>query len=128
MFFIMSYKELVKKVIHEQELVCRAPALSKGDVLFWAAETIHDSLLTTEPTSSRRSFTAHFIPERSRFLQFQTPVKPLRTELINGMRVHTQRTCRRQPKGRFYSWRRVSRGLSRSRKEQPSTSSHANNL
>lgn len=82
------YKELVKRVIREQGLVCRAPALSKGDVLFWAAKTIHGSLRTTEQGRSRRSFTAHFIPDRSRFLQFQTRVKPLQTEIINGMRVH----------------------------------------
>jgi phytanoyl-CoA hydroxylase len=82
------YKELVKQVIREQGLACRAPALSKGDVLFWAAKTIHGSLRTTEPTRSRRSFTAHFIPDRSRFLQFQTRIKPLKTELVNGMRVH----------------------------------------
>jgi phytanoyl-CoA hydroxylase len=82
------YKELVKRVIREQGLDCRAPALSKGDVLFWAAKTIHGSLCTTEPTRSRRSFTAHFIPDRSRFLQFQTRVRPLKTTLVNGMRVH----------------------------------------
>jgi phytanoyl-CoA hydroxylase len=82
------YKELVKQVIRDQGLVCRAPALSKGDVLFWAAKTIHGSLRTAEPTRSRRSFTAHFIPDRSRFLQFQTRVKPLKTELVKGMGVH----------------------------------------
>ena len=31
-------------------LVCRAPAFSKGDVLFWAAKTIHGSLPTMQPT------------------------------------------------------------------------------
>ena len=82
------YKELVKRVIRERGLVCRAPALRKGDVLFWAAKTIHASLRTTELSRSRQSFTAHFIPERSRFLQFQTRVKPLKIELVNGMRVH----------------------------------------
>jgi phytanoyl-CoA hydroxylase len=82
------YKELVKRVIREHKLACRAPALSKGDVLFWAAKTIHGSLRTTEPTRSRRSFTAHFIPDRSRFLQFQTRVRPLKTEFVNGMKVH----------------------------------------
>jgi phytanoyl-CoA hydroxylase len=82
------YKELVKQVIIEQGFVCRAPVLSKGDVLFWAAKTIHGSLRTTEQTRSRRSFTAHFIPDRSRYLQFQTRIRPLKTELVNGMRVH----------------------------------------
>jgi phytanoyl-CoA hydroxylase len=82
------YKELVGRVIREQGLVCRAPALSKGDVLFWASKTIHGSLCTMERTRSRRSFTAHFIPERSRFLQFQTRLKPLKTQLVNGMKVH----------------------------------------
>jgi phytanoyl-CoA hydroxylase len=56
------YKELVKRVIREQGLVCRAPALSKGDILFWAAKTIHGSLRMAKPTRSRRFFTAHFIP------------------------------------------------------------------
>jgi phytanoyl-CoA hydroxylase len=82
------YKEVVKKLIHDQGLVCRAPALTKGDVLFWASKTIHGSLRTTEPTRSRRSFTAHFIPDSNRFLQYQTRVRPLKTELVNGIQVH----------------------------------------
>jgi phytanoyl-CoA hydroxylase len=87
-FHHQRYKALAEQVIREQALVCRAPALSKGDVLFWAAKTIHGSLRTTQPSRSRRSFTAHFIPDRSRFLQFQTRVRPLKTELVNGIRVH----------------------------------------
>ena len=82
------YRALVKQVIRERGLVCRAPALSKGDVLFWAAKTIHGSLRTTQRARSRRSFTAHYIPDRSRFLQFQTRIRPLKTEFVNGMRVH----------------------------------------
>jgi phytanoyl-CoA hydroxylase len=39
------YKEFVKQVIGDHALVCRAPALSKGDVLFWAARTIHAACL-----------------------------------------------------------------------------------
>jgi phytanoyl-CoA hydroxylase len=78
----------MNQVMRDQRLVCRVPALSNGDVLFWAAKTIHGSLCTTEPTRSRPSFTAHFISDRSRFLQFQMRVRPLKTELVNGMRVH----------------------------------------
>ena len=60
-------------MIREQGLVCRAPALSKGDVLFWAAKTIHGSLRTTQPTRSRRSFTAHFIPDAEPLFAISDP-------------------------------------------------------
>lgn len=82
------YKQLVRRIINEKHLECRAPALSKGDVLFWSAKTIHGSLKTTQPDRSRRSFTAHFIPERSRFLQYQARVKGLAIERVNGVAVH----------------------------------------
>ncbi len=82
------YKKLVIKVIRDHGLECRAPALQKGDVLFWAAKTIHGSLRTTQPHLSRSSFTAHYIPERSRFLQFQTRIKRLDLAAIGSMSVH----------------------------------------
>ena len=82
------YKDLVKRVIEEQGFVCRAPALAKGDVLFWNGKTIHGSLATPEPQFSRRSFTGHYIPRSHRFLQFQSRIKSLDLESINGMNVH----------------------------------------
>jgi phytanoyl-CoA hydroxylase len=82
------YKALVQRVIRENGLTCRAPALHRGDVLFWAAKTIHGSLPTSDPAHSRSSFTAHFIPETSRFLQYQSRIKPLKIQTINGMGVH----------------------------------------
>jgi phytanoyl-CoA hydroxylase len=78
----------VKQIILEQGLVFRAPALSKDQVLSWAAKTIHGGLRTMEPTRSRRSFTAPLIPGRSRLLQYQTRMRPLETEVINDMKVH----------------------------------------
>jgi phytanoyl-CoA hydroxylase len=82
------YKELVRHVIREHALECRAPALKQGDVLFWAAKTIHGSLRTASVERSRRSFTAHFIPRSCRFLQFQKRVRPLTLSTINGIAVH----------------------------------------
>jgi phytanoyl-CoA hydroxylase len=82
------YKDLVKRVIEEQGFECRAPALNKGDVLFWNGKTIHGSLDTPEPQFSRRSFTGHYIPESHRFLQFQSRIKPLDLKSVNGMNVH----------------------------------------
>ena len=48
------YKDLVKHVIEEQGFECRAPALSKGDVLFWNGKTIHGSLDTSNITHNIR--------------------------------------------------------------------------
>jgi|HubBroStandDraft_5_1064220.scaffolds.fasta_scaffold01012_9 phytanoyl-CoA hydroxylase len=82
------YKKRVVEIIDSSGLECRAPALGEGDVLLWAAKTIHGSLQTTQPEASRSSFTAHFIPRSSRFLQLQSRIKPLNLETIGGIDVH----------------------------------------
>lgn len=82
------YKQHVLEIIASNGLECRAPALGEGDVLLWAAKTIHGSLETTQPQYSRSSFTSHFIPESSRFLQWQSRIKDLNLEPINGINVH----------------------------------------
>jgi len=87
-FHHARYKDLVKRAISEQGYECRAPALAKGDALFWNAKTIHGSLETFDGQFSRRSFTGHYIPESHRFLQFQSRIKPLSIKPINGMNVH----------------------------------------
>jgi phytanoyl-CoA hydroxylase len=84
-----GYKELVIDIIRKHRLECRAPALRKGDVLFWNSKTIHGSMETTQPERSRSSVTAHYIPQSTRFLQYQTRIKPLNISTINGMQVHT---------------------------------------
>jgi len=82
------YKELVKNIITKFDLQCVAPALNKGDVLFWHASTIHGSLITTDLEYSRSSFTGHYIPNSTRFLQYQSRVKPLALKEVNGMNVN----------------------------------------
>jgi phytanoyl-CoA hydroxylase len=84
-----GYKELVLDVIKRHALECRAPALRKGDVLFWGAKTIHGSMETRQPEYSRSSVTAHYIPLSTRFLQYQTRIKRLSLSRINGVEVHT---------------------------------------
>jgi phytanoyl-CoA hydroxylase len=89
------YKKLVTEVIRRYRLECRAPALQRGDVLFWSSKTIHGSLETTQPQFSRSSFTAHYIPCSSRFLQFQTRIRGLSLEYISGMWVHKPKNLNR---------------------------------
>jgi len=79
-----DYKQNVVDIIRTSNLECRAPALNKGDLLFWNAWTIHGSLPTTTPDLSRRSLTAHFIPASERFLQFQVNVKEPHFDSVEG--------------------------------------------
>lgn len=44
-----------------------APALKKGDVLFWNSRTIHGALPTVDHKFSRKSLTAHYIPSHFQF-------------------------------------------------------------
>lgn len=82
------YKTLVKKIIKDFDLKCEAPMLRKGDVLFWGGKTIHGALDTFEPQFSRNSITGHYIPDSTRFMQFQTIVKPLQLKSVNGMNMN----------------------------------------
>jgi len=79
-----DYKKNVVDIIESSNLECRAPALNKGDIVFWNAWTIHGSLPTTMPDLSRRSLTAHFIPASQRFLQFQVNVKEPHFDTVEG--------------------------------------------
>jgi phytanoyl-CoA hydroxylase len=97
------YKELVLDVIRRHGLEFRAPALNQGDVLFWSSKTIHGSLETTQPDRARSSFTAHYIPESSRLLQFQARFRGLQVERINGMSVHKPKDLSRlSPRAVFW--------------------------
>lgn len=97
------YKKLVVDLIRRHGLECRAPALQQGDALFWAAKTMHGSLETTQPRYSRSSFTAHYIPDSSRFLQFQSRIRGLALSPINGIRVHSPKDLNR-PSRRAMFW------------------------
>jgi phytanoyl-CoA hydroxylase len=81
------YKTLIKKIIDEHQMQVRAPALKKGDVLFWAASTIHGSLPTSQPHLSRRSFTTHWVPKSTELLQFQARPRPMAYDQVNGALV-----------------------------------------
>jgi len=97
------YKRLVLDIIRNHRLELRAPALQRGDALFFAAKTIHGSLETTQPHYSRSSFTAHYIPRGQRLLQYQTRVRRLNCATINGMEVHRPKDLAR-PSQRSIFW------------------------
>lgn len=83
----MNYKQRVLDTINQNHLQCCAPALRKGDVLFWMSKTIHGSLETLQPKFSRSSLTTHFIPVSSELLQFQSRLKKLHLRPIGSFQV-----------------------------------------
>ena len=88
-----NYKSYIVDLIAQKKLTIAAPALQKGDVLFWNSRTIHGSLETKQPEFSRSSLTAHFIPDSSRFLQFQSRIKKLNLSQYNQMNVHSPKNA-----------------------------------
>ena len=83
-----AYIKLVVETITKNNLECVAPALKKGDVLFWHGKTIHGSLATTQPQFSRSSFTAHYMPLARTLLQMQVREKKLFLKEFDGIKVN----------------------------------------
>jgi phytanoyl-CoA hydroxylase len=65
-----------------------APALNKGDALFWNSRTIHGALPTRDERRSRMSATAHYLPSQYQFGSRNAP-RPIHVdyEQHNGMNV-----------------------------------------
>lgn len=68
---------------HPEQL--HAPALKKGDVLFWNSHTIHGSLPTQDPRFSRKSLTAHYMPAEFEFGNLFCTKKNLQYKSHDGM-------------------------------------------
>jgi phytanoyl-CoA hydroxylase len=81
--YISSVVDKIKRL----NLEIRAPALEKGDVLFWNALTIHGSLDSQDPQHSRSSITCHAIPSSRMFLALQARLLDIPTDDVNGTRV-----------------------------------------
>lgn len=82
------YKEHVRAEVARLGFRMCAPALQKGDVLFWNSLTVHGSEASGEAASSRLSLTAHYLREGARMLQFHARYKALRLRPHNGVQVN----------------------------------------
>ena len=63
------YEKKVRNHIDDNTLEVKAPPLKAGDILFWNSGTIHGSLRTKEKGYSRKSFTCHFVPSNTKYIQ-----------------------------------------------------------
>jgi phytanoyl-CoA hydroxylase len=68
-----------------------APALNKGDVLFWNSHTIHGSLPTVDSRFSRKSLTAHYMPSQFEFGNIFVTKKDIEYKDYNGMKFFRTR-------------------------------------
>jgi phytanoyl-CoA hydroxylase len=82
-----AYISSVVDEIRRRNLEIRAPALRKGDVLFFNALTIHGSLKSQDRSKARSSVTCHVIPSSKNLLQFQARVLKLKVEQLNGTAI-----------------------------------------
>jgi phytanoyl-CoA hydroxylase len=81
------YISSVVNKIKQLNLRIKAPALTKGDVLFWNSLTIHGSLNTQDPQRSRSSITCHAIPASRSLLHHQILVWDVATDAVNQTKV-----------------------------------------
>jgi phytanoyl-CoA hydroxylase len=81
------YISSVVDKIRQLNLGIKAPALQKGDVLFWNALTIHGSLNTQDPRHSRSSITCHAIPSSRLFFHHQILLWDVATDTVNDTRI-----------------------------------------
>jgi phytanoyl-CoA hydroxylase len=65
-----------------------APALQKGDVLFWNSRVIHGSLPTQDSRFSRRSLTAHYLPSEFLFGNLFVEKPWVHYKTYNGMKYY----------------------------------------
>jgi phytanoyl-CoA hydroxylase len=64
-----AYEKIVHDYIIEEDIQVYAPALKKGDVIFWNSHTIHGSSKILDENFSRKSLTAHFVPKTHKYVQ-----------------------------------------------------------
>jgi phytanoyl-CoA hydroxylase len=62
-----NWLKRIKNYVDSHPEKIDAPALKQGDVLLLNSKTIHGSLPTIDPTFSRKSITAHYIPSAYKF-------------------------------------------------------------
>jgi phytanoyl-CoA hydroxylase len=62
-----EWVQRMRRYVNDHGEEIHAPAMKKGDVLFWNSRTIHGSLPNRNPSFSRKSLTAHYLPSQFAF-------------------------------------------------------------
>ncbi len=62
-----EWLERIKKYVDSNRCQITTPDMKRGDVMFLNSKIIHGSLPTVDPSFSRKSLTAHYIPSEYKF-------------------------------------------------------------
>lgn len=87
----LAHSEWLKRIgqyVEEHRDQIAAPAMKKGDVLFWNSRTVHGSLTTRDPRFSRKSLTAHYMPSHMTFGNLFTVKESIKYKTYNGMQFY----------------------------------------
>jgi len=98
-----NYQKKMMDYVEAQRDKIVAPAMKKGDVLFWNSGTIHGALPTINPRFSRKSMTAHYLPGTYAFGRRYFPGSmPVEYEVHQGVQfrkvspIHARYTLKAQ--------------------------------
>ncbi len=78
----------MKEYVEANKDKIEAPALNKGDVLFWNSRTIHGALPTVDKSFSRNSLTAHYIPSEYKFGNLFTTKDYINYKTYKGVKFY----------------------------------------
>jgi phytanoyl-CoA hydroxylase len=83
-----KYENKVRDYIDKNTNIILAPELKKGDVLFWNSGTIHGSHKIIDSKYSRKSITAHYIPEEFDFVhnRYSNEIRDYETLTYNNVK------------------------------------------
>jgi len=80
--------ERMRAYVGQRENEVYAPALKKGDVLFWNSRVVHGSRPTQDPSFSRKSLTAHYLPSQFAFGNLFAKKDWIRYKQYEGMNYY----------------------------------------
>lgn len=83
-----EWLRVVASHVNENHQQVSAPALKCGDVLFWNSRTVHGSLPTQDESRSRKSLTAHYLPQQFEFGNLFATKRQLKYQEHDGVRFY----------------------------------------
>ena len=83
-----QWLKLIRDYVDAHAELVTAPPMARGDVLFWNSRTVHGSLPTRDEAFSRKSLTAHYLPEQFAYGNLFSAKRDLPYKEYSGVRYY----------------------------------------